>query len=177
MPTPTSQSKGRGVWVPAFAGTTRGEVCARLAHDGAFASQTVDTARRALAARFKSAGIDSAELDARLLIGAALNLDLTGMITAASRTLTPDEARRLEAFAHRRLAGEPVARILGTKEFWGLPLHLSPATLVPRPDTETVVELALEMLRDGGAQRSPAAHRRSRHRHRRDPAGAVVRIA
>ena len=41
-----------------------------------------------------------------------------------------------------RLAGEPVARILGTKEFWGLPLNLSPATLVPRPDTETVVELA-----------------------------------
>ena len=45
------------------------------------------------------------------------------------------------------LTGEPVARILGTKEFWGLPLKLSAATLVPRPDTETVVELALEMLR------------------------------
>ena len=47
----------------------------------------------------------------------------------------------------RRLQGEPVARILGTKEFWGLPLRLSAETLVPRPDTETVVELALEMLR------------------------------
>jgi release factor glutamine methyltransferase len=54
---------------------------------------------------------------------------------------------RLEDFARRRLAGEPVARILGTKEFWGLPLQISAATLVPRPDTETVVELALEMLR------------------------------
>ena len=54
---------------------------------------------------------------------------------------------RLEDFTRRRLAGEPVARILGAKEFWGLPLQLSAATLVPRPDTETVVELALEMLR------------------------------
>src|SRR5205085_9920640 len=57
--------------------------------------------------------------------------------------------------ARRRLAGEPVARILGQKEFWGLPLALSPATLVPRPDTETVVELALQMLREGSASRQP----------------------
>ncbi len=69
------------------------------------------------------------------------------MITAASRPLTSDESIRLEDFTRRRLAGEPVARILGLKEFWGLPLQLSAATLVPRPDTETVVELALEMLR------------------------------
>ena len=101
-------------------------------------------------ARFKSAAIDSAELDARLLVGAVLGLDLTGMITAAQRQLTPDESTRLEDFARRRLAGEPVARILGEKEFWGLPLQLSPATLVPRPDTETVVELALELLRADG---------------------------
>jgi release factor glutamine methyltransferase len=116
-----------------------------------FAGNSIDAARRALAARFKSADIDSSEIDARLLIGVVLNLDLTGMITGASRALTPDEAARLETFARRRLAGEPVARILGMKEFWGLPLNLSPATLVPRPDTEAVVELALEMLRAGGA--------------------------
>jgi len=54
---------------------------------------------------------------------------------------------RLEDFAGRRLRGEPVARILGSREFWGLPLQLSAATLVPRPDTETVVALALQMLR------------------------------
>ena len=101
-------------------------------------------ARRALQA---SASIDSAELDARTLIGAALNLDLTGLIASSARTLTASEATRLEAFARRRLAGEPVARILGQKEFWGLPLKLSAATLVPRPDTETVVERALEILR------------------------------
>jgi release factor glutamine methyltransferase len=113
------------------------------------AGQTVETARRRLTSRFKSSAIDSAELDARILVGAALRLDLTGMIAAASRLLTSDESIRLEAFARRRLAGEPVARILGLKEFWGLPLKLSAATLVPRPDTETVVELALQMLRAG----------------------------
>ena len=119
------------------------------------AGQTVEAARRALTARFRSAAIDSAELDARLLTGAVLGLDLTGMITAASRLLTSDESHRLEDFARRRLAGEPVARILGHREFWGLPLQLSPATLVPRPDTETVVELALELLRADGISNRP----------------------
>ena len=112
-----------------------------------FAGQAVEAARRMLTARFKSGRIDSAELDARMLIGAALDLDLTGVIAAASRPLTSEESIRLEDFARRRLSGEPIARILGLKEFWGLPLKLSAATLVPRPDTETVVELALQMLR------------------------------
>jgi release factor glutamine methyltransferase len=112
--------------------------------------QTVETARRALAARLNAAGIESAELDARILTGHALGLDLTGLISAAQRQLTSNESARLEEFACRRLAGEPVARILGEKEFWGLPLQLSSATLVPRPDTETVVELALELVRADG---------------------------
>ncbi len=112
-----------------------------------FAGQTLETARRALTARFRTNSIGSAELDARMLVGAVLGLDLTGIIAAAGRPLTSDEAVRLEEFTDRRLQGEPVARILGRKEFWGLPLQLSAATLVPRPDTETVVELALEMLR------------------------------
>jgi release factor glutamine methyltransferase len=113
----------------------------------ALAGQTVATARRMLAARFKSNAIDSSELDARILVGAALGLDLTGVISAANRVLTSDESIRLEDLARRRLGGEPIARILRLKEFWGLPLQLSAETLVPRPDTETVVELALEMLR------------------------------
>jgi release factor glutamine methyltransferase len=113
----------------------------------AFAGQTVEAARRALAARLRREGIDSAELDARILVGFVLGLDLTGLIAATSRVLTVDETECLENFARRRMAGEPVARIIGLKEFWGLPLRLSPATLVPRPDTETVVEAALEILR------------------------------
>ena len=113
--------------------------------------QTIDAARRALAARFETANLDSPELDARLLVSGALKLDLTRLIASGARQLTAGEAELLEAFAARRLLGEPVARILGEKEFWGLPLKLSAETLVPRPDTETVVELALEMLRNGPA--------------------------
>jgi release factor glutamine methyltransferase len=120
-----------------------------------FAGQTVETTRRALTARFESAAIESAGLDARMLAGHALGLDLTGLITSAPRQLTEDESARIEDFARRRLAGEPVARIVGEKEFWGLPLKLSAATLVPRPDTETVVELALELLRADGATNHP----------------------
>jgi release factor glutamine methyltransferase len=116
---------------------------------------TVEAARRALTTRFRSAAIESAELDARILTGHALGLDLTGLISAAQRQLTANESARLEEFAGRRLAGEPVARILGEKEFWGLPLQLSSATLVPRPDTETVVELALELVRAGGDLNRP----------------------
>ncbi|WP_315735260.1 MULTISPECIES: peptide chain release factor N(5)-glutamine methyltransferase [unclassified Bradyrhizobium] len=117
---------------------------------GLIAGVTIDAARRALAARFADAGLDSPELDARLLIGHALQLDLTGLVMHGRRQLSHDDAQRLETLMQRRLAGEPVARILGTKEFWGLDLRLSADTLVPRPDTETVVELALEHLAAGG---------------------------
>ncbi|MDA9435932.1 peptide chain release factor N(5)-glutamine methyltransferase [Bradyrhizobium sp. CCBAU 51627] len=109
---------------------------------------SIERARRALAARLQAAGIEDPSLDARLLVGAALGLDLTGLVVQAERYLTPEEAVRLEGYAKRRLAHEPVARILGVREFWGLPFRLSEATLVPRPDTETVVELALEIFRE-----------------------------
>jgi release factor glutamine methyltransferase len=112
-----------------------------------FAGENVETARRVLTALLRVNDVESAELDARLLTGAVLGLDLTGLILAAKRIITGDEATRLEEFTRRRIAGEPVARIVGVKEFWGLPLQLSADTLVPRPDTETVVEAALEVLR------------------------------
>jgi release factor glutamine methyltransferase len=111
---------------------------------------SIESARRVLTARLQSAGIEEPGLDARLLVGAALDLDLTGLVKQAARRLTPEEALRVEGYAQRRLAHEPVARILGMREFWGLPFRLSEATLVPRPDTETVVELALEIFRELG---------------------------
>lgn len=120
-----------------------------------FTGQSIEGARRALAAQLKSARLDEADLDARILVGAALGLDLTGLITQAARPLTAAEASRLAQHAQRRIAGEPVARILGTREFWGLPFRLSEATLVPRPDTETVVELALEIFRERKASHPP----------------------
>lgn len=119
-----------------------------MSTSGPFAGLTIEAARRALAAEFQASGIESPELDARLLIGAALRLDHTGLATHASRLITGIEEAIISAFARRRLAHEPVARILGQKEFWGLDLRLSDATLVPRPDTETVVAAALEILRN-----------------------------
>lgn len=117
--------------------------------------QSIENARRALAAQLRSAQLDEAELDARILLGAILGLDLTGLIAQAARHLTEAEASQLSAYAQRRIAGEPVARILGTREFWGLPFRLSEATLVPRPDTETVVERALELFREQPLSRQP----------------------
>jgi len=116
----------------------------------ALAGASIDTARRALATRFAAADLDSPELDARLLVGHALQLDLTGLVTHGSRRLSSEDAQHLERLAERRLSGEPVARILGSKEFWGLPLQLTADTLVPRPDTETVVEATLDHLRSRG---------------------------
>jgi release factor glutamine methyltransferase len=107
---------------------------------------TIDNTRRAVTARLKAAGIDTPDLDARLLIGHVLGLDLTAMIVQASRLLTPDDAAQLEKVVLRRLVNEPVARIIGMKEFWGLSLRLSPDALVPRPDTETIVETALGLI-------------------------------
>ena len=118
-----------------------------------FTGLSVESARRALAAQLRSAQLEEAELDARILLGAALGLDLTGLIAQAARLLTETETSRLAQYAGRRIAGEPVARILGTREFWGLPFRLSEVTLVPRPDTETVVELALEIFRERQASR------------------------
>lgn len=112
-----------------------------------FVGKTIEDARRTLTAELQAFAIDTPELDARLLIGAVTRLNLTGMIAAATRRLTALEAARLSAFTQRRIGGEPVARLFGEKEFWGLQLQLSPATLVPRPDTETVVEAALDILR------------------------------
>lgn len=113
---------------------------------------TIAAARRALSDAFRQSGIDSPELDARILIGHLLDLDHTALATAANRTLDEDEARALAALATRRIAREPIARIIGQKEFWGLPLRITPATLVPRPETETVVEAALAAIDANGAR-------------------------
>jgi release factor glutamine methyltransferase len=113
-------------------------------------SMTVAQARRALTDVFRQAELDSPELDARLLVGHALGLDHTALTIESGRGLGDDATHTLAAFAARRLDHEPVARILGVKEFWGLPLQLNDATLVPRPETETVVEAALAAIDSTG---------------------------
>jgi len=107
---------------------------------------TVEAARRSLAQRLRQHGIDAPELDARLIVGHALGLDHAALAAQSRRNLTPAETAAIAALAARRLAREPVARILGHKEFWGLDFKLNAETLVPRPETETVVEAALAAL-------------------------------
>lgn len=103
----------------------------------------VATARRLLRRTFEAAGHPGAAEEARLLVGHVLGLDLTGLTLGADRPVAPPAAARLAAAAARRLAGEPVQRILGSAGFFGRDFALSPATLVPRPDTETLIEAVL----------------------------------
>lgn len=105
---------------------------------------TIREARQQLAARLRAAGCDTPVLDARLLVDA-----LAGGGGAEDDAPLGDQAAAvLNGYAARRLAGEPVWRILGEREFWGLTFKLSPATLEPRPDTETLVEAACDALRE-----------------------------
>ena len=124
---------------PAAAATAGGR-------DGDPVALTISGARRTLAESFRAAGLDSPELDARILVGHALGLGQATLAAAGARILDHEERNAIDALACRRLAREPVARITGVKEFWSLKLSLSPATLVPRPETETVVEAALAAI-------------------------------
>ncbi len=103
-------------------------------------------ALRDLRTAFAAAGLGTPALDARLLVLGALGIDAFELVSRPDEPLSPGEAQKLGALKRRRLAREPVARLLGEAEFWSLPFCLSDDTLVPRPDTETVVETALRLL-------------------------------
>jgi release factor glutamine methyltransferase len=135
--------------------TASAEAGTGFADLGGVAALTVAAARRAWAAKFGASGIASPELDARLLVGHALALDHAALAAAGPRRLGSDEERAIAALGQRRLAHEPVARILGIKEFWSLALHVNAATLVPRPETETVVEAALAAIDRQGWRSRP----------------------
>ena len=103
-----------------------------------------------LAQAFRTAGIEDADVDARLLVGHALHLDRARLIAQSDRILEAREINVISALAARRLKREPVSRILGQKEFWSIALAITPDVLVPRPETETVVEGALDFVVRGG---------------------------
>ncbi len=109
-------------------------------------AQVLGRLRRALA----GAGIETAALDARLLLRHALGIDAAALIARPDEPVEAGQGEALAALAARRLAHEPMARILGEREFWGLTFLLSPDTLVPRPDTETVVAAALDLIPASG---------------------------
>ena len=85
-------------------------------------------------------------LENRILLCEATGLTRVQLITQGDRALTPDEASRLDDLVARRLRGEPIAYIVGRREFFGLDFQVGPAVLIPRPDTELIVDLSLERL-------------------------------
>lgn len=103
-----------------------------------------------IAQSLKRAGVEQPEVDARLLLGHALGLGRVQLIAQDARLLMSRDIEAVSALVARRLKREPVARILGMKEFWSLPLAVTPDVLVPRPETETVVEEALDVLAHDG---------------------------
>lgn len=109
-----------------------------------------DALRRA-AERLAAAGLEDAREEARRLLAAAGPLSSAQLITGLDDVQPGDEAERFVAFVDRRAAREPLSHILGTVGFWTLELEVSPDVLTPRPDTETVVEAALEAVSDRSA--------------------------
>jgi release factor glutamine methyltransferase len=85
-------------------------------------------------------------LEAQMLLAHVLGKDRAWLVAHGSELLARERVDTFLALARRRRDGEPVAYLTGTREFWGLPLVVSPAVLIPRPETETLVELALERL-------------------------------
>ncbi len=111
---------------------------------GPTVSEVLAEARR----RFTEAGIADPQTDARLLVAGLLKLSPTGMLTAGREAISQEQAESIGRAIDRRLRHEPVHRILGEREFYGLPLSLSAGTLEPRPDTEILVDTIIPYLRD-----------------------------
>ena len=103
--------------------------------------------------RFAGAGIDSPRLAAQILLAHALGIDRVQLYVQHDKPLGPDELGRYRELVRRRLAGEPVAYLTGGQEFWSLPLAVDPRVLVPRRDTETLVELILDEVDRAAALR------------------------
>jgi len=135
----------------------RGDCFARvpppLAGGGRGRGQQVITTREALrlgAVLLREAGIDNPRLEARLLLGHATGLEQAALLADPMAPVPTDPYAALLA---RRAAHEPLAFILGTREFWSLPFEVSPATLIPRPESESLIEAALALFPDRSAVR------------------------
>jgi len=109
---------------------------------------TVGAALLGARTRLRQAGVETAALDARLLVAHALGLTGTGLIVSEPAPIAAADTDRIDALVARRITGEPVGRILGRRAFFGLDLALSPETLEPRPDTETLVQAVIDWAGD-----------------------------
>jgi release factor glutamine methyltransferase len=101
-----------------------------------------------VAGRLAAAGVENARGEASLLLAAATGVERVALLAGALPTLSVAQGATLEALVRRRERREPIAYILGAKEFWSLTFEVEPAVLIPRPETETVVEAALGQVGD-----------------------------
>ncbi len=113
--------------------------------------RTVGEALAEAARTLAAAGVDEGRREARLLLAHALGIAAGAVFSHPDRPLTTDESERFAAVAQRRAAREPFARIAGLREFWSLPFRLSADTLDPRPDSETLIQAALDAIPDRSA--------------------------
>ncbi len=102
------------------------------------------------AARLAAAGIDNPRLDARVLLGHVLNVP-AGELLFGNAAVSGEARTKFESAIARRISREPVAYITGEKEFWSLPFAVGPGVLIPRPETETLIEEALKLFPDRSA--------------------------
>jgi len=111
-----------------------------------FVNMSVGVAQRACVPRLKDAGIEEAVFEARLLLGFVLGGGPERVLADRDERLTAKQAETLAEALMRRCQRMPMAQILGVREFWSLPFKVTPATLTPRPDTETLVEAVLNRV-------------------------------
>jgi release factor glutamine methyltransferase len=113
----------------------------------------VGAALRQWTAGLARAGIEDAGGDVRRLIAAVLGASAAKVLSDPQRVLTPSQLATLSGYVRRRAAREPVSRILGRRDFYGRTFAITPATLDPRPESETLIEAALELAREEGWER------------------------
>ncbi|MEL6116432.1 peptide chain release factor N(5)-glutamine methyltransferase [Photobacterium sp. SP02] len=106
----------------------------------------IELALKQAATQLMNAGSDSPQLDAAVLLCHVLDKPRSYLLTWPEKVLTDQQSAAFSALLARRESGEPVAYITGEREFWSLPLKVAPHTLIPRPDTERLVEAALEKM-------------------------------
>ncbi|MCW5851889.1 MAG: peptide chain release factor N(5)-glutamine methyltransferase [Anaerolineae bacterium] len=110
--------------------------------------QTVGGAVRAAQQRFQTAGVETAGLDAQVLLGYVLGVGRAWLIAHPEAPLTPDQAQAFERLVQRREARQPVAYLTGQREFYGLVFQVDERVLVPRPETELLVERAIGLVHE-----------------------------
>jgi release factor glutamine methyltransferase len=104
---------------------------------------TIETVLRWATDDFRAKGLEQPQLEAQVLLGHALGVDRIKLVTDSKRPLEPPELARFREFVKRRRVREPVAYIIGKREFYGRPFRVDKRVLIPRPDTETLVDVAL----------------------------------